>query len=369
MRSIAILRKELIDSLRDRKAIATGMMFGLMGPVVIFYIVSIMAVSLRADTDVSVALCHPANAPMLVEHLAGAGIRIARDAKACLDIPDRFEERIAQGEPVRVGILADLAHTDPAVTAVEREIHTFANTLGAERLIARGVAPTVTSPVTVDMQSTNPVSRLAQTFGAMVVIFFVVTPFMVGAGLAADLTAGERERRTLESLMATPARAFEIVFGKFLAVSAFNIAGTSLCIALGTFILAYSALPELGVGLNTGAVTILHVIAWLLPLSFFVSAIELAVGFWSKSFKDAQNVLMMLIFVPIAIGYASLNHKGATSPWPILWEVSAIGQPLFGSTTPVAPFIVVVAIELALTAMLLLVTTRRLKNARLLAQT
>lgn len=368
MKAIAILAKELRDSLRDRKTIVSGLMFGLMGPVVLFYMIFIVSAVQRADTIAPVALCRFVEAPSLLDHLAGAGIEIVEDAEICLDIPEDFEARLANAEAARVGVRADLTRPGPTVAALEREIRAFANQRAAQRLIARGVAPSMITAVTVDAQNTNPVSRTANTFGAIVVIFFVLTPFIVAGGMAADLTAGERERRSLEFLLSTPVRAVEIVLGKFLAVSAFNLAGTALCVVIGLLILDRSALPALGVRLDAGPLTMLQLVVWLAPLSLLVAAIQIAVGFWSKSFKDAQNSLMMLMLVPMGVGYASLGVSGAVGPWPVLWETRALAGPLFGSTAAVAPFVVTASIELALAASLLWLSARRLQGPLILGR-
>ena len=368
MRTIAISVKELRDSLRDHKTIVSGLMFGLMGPIAVFYILAITAALQRTDAIAPVALCRSAEAPSLVAHLEDAGIAIVADAEICLDIPADFEARLADGEAVRVGVLGDLTRPGPTVAALEREIRAFSAERVMQRLIARGVAPSAVTAVTVDAQNTIPVSRVAATFGAIVVIFFVLTPFIVAAGMAADVTAGERERRSLEFLLATPARAAEIVLGKFLAVSAFNFAGTTLCVVIGLLILDRSALPELGVRLDAEPFTLLLVVAWLAPLCLLVAAIQIAVGFWSKGFKDAQNTLMMLMLVPMGIGYASLGLSGPVGPWPVLWETGALAGPLFGSTAPVAPFAVAAAVELGLAAVLLMLAAQRLKSPRILGR-
>lgn len=361
MRAMAILAKELRDSVRDRKTVLSGLMFGLMGPVAIFYIVAVMASFQHTDVTARVSFCRPVEAPSLVAHLVDAGIEIVGDAPVCLDIPGDFESRLARGETARVGVLADLTHPDPAVAALEGELRVFSGESAAQRLLARGLAPSVVSVLQVDLQSTNPVSRGARAFGAVVVIFLVLTPFVVGAGMAADLTAGERERRSLEPLLATPAQPADIVLGKFLAVSVFNLVGTALCIAFGLAILDHSALPELGVRLDARILTILRVVAWLAPLNLFVAAAEIVVGFYSKNFKDAQNMLMMLMLVPMGIGYASIS-LGRAGPWPVLWETAALAGPLFGSTAPVASFLVTTGVELALAGALLLLAVRRLKS-------
>jgi sodium transport system permease protein len=366
MRAFAVLVKELRDSFRDHKTIASGLMFGLMGPIAVFYIIAITASLQRAEATAPVALCRLADAPALLAHLARAGIKIVEHADICLDIAEGFEARLANGEAARVGVLADLTRPSPTVATLEREIRVFSGERAAQRLIARGVAPSVITAVTVDAQNTNPVSRVASTFGAVVIIFFVLTPFIVAAGMAADVTAGERERRSLEFLLATPARASEIVLGKFLAVSVFNLAGTALCTVVGLLILDRSALPALGVRLDAGLLTTLQVIAWLAPLSLLVAAIEVTVGFWSKGFKDAQNTLMMLTLVPMGIGYASLGLSGPVGPWPVLWETGALAGPLFGSITPVAPFLVVALVELGLAAALLMLSAQRLQSPSIL---
>ena len=368
MRALAILTKELKDSLRDRKTVVSGLMFGLMGPIAVFYIIVIIAGAQRMDATAPVALCQLAEAPSLLAHLADAGIEIVENAEICLEIPQDFEARLANGEAARVGVRGDLTRPGPAVAALEREIRSFSGERAAQRLIARGVAPSVMTAVTVDAQNTNPVSGLANTFGAIVVIFFVMAPFVVAGGMAADVTAGERERRSLEFLLATPARAAEIVLGKFLAVSVFNLAGTALCVVIGLLILDRSALPALGVRLDASPLTILQVVTWLAPLSLLVAAIEVAVGFWSKSFKDAQNALMMLMLVPMGIGYASLSLSGPIGPWPVLWETRALAGPLFGSTAPAAAFVVAASLELGLAAALLMLAAQRLKNPRILGR-
>jgi sodium transport system permease protein len=368
MKAIAISVKELRDSLRDRKTVASGLLYGLVGPIAVFYIIAITAAQQDTQGAAPVALCRPADAPSLLAHLARAGIELVEHAEICLDIPAELETRLANGQAARVGLLADLTRPSPTVTAVEREIRAFSGERAAQRLIARGMAPSVMTPVSVDVQSTNPVSRVANTFGAVVVIFLVLTPFIVAAGMAADVTAGERERHSLEFLLATPTRASEIVLGKFLAVMFFNLAGTALCVVIGLSILDRSALPALGVRLDAGPATLLQVVAWLAPLSVLVAAIEVTVGFWSKGFKDAQNTLMMLTLVPMGIGYASLGLAGPVGPWPVLWETSALARPLFNSTAPVAPFVLVAAIELGLAALLLTLAARRLKASHVLAR-
>jgi sodium transport system permease protein len=366
MRAIAVLAKELRDSLRDRKTIASGLMFGLMGPIAVFYILAITAAAQRTEATAPVALCRTAEAPTLLAHLAHAGIEIVEHAEICLDIPDDFEARLANGEAARVGVLGDLTRPGPTLAALQREIRAFSGQHAAQRLIARGVAPSVMTAVTVDAQNTNPVSRVASSFGAIVVIFFVLTPFIVAAGMAADVTAGERERRSLEFLLATPARAVEIVVGKFLAVSVFNLAGTALCVLVGLLILDRSALPALGVRLDASPSATLQVVAWLAPLSVLVAAIEVTVGFWSKSFKDAQNTMMMLMLVPMGVGYASLGVSGPVGAWPVLWETKALAGPLFGSTAPIASFVVAAAVELGLAAALVMLAARRLQSAGVL---
>ncbi|NOT41551.1 MAG: ABC transporter permease, partial [Alphaproteobacteria bacterium] len=235
--------------------------------------------------------------------------------------------------------------------------------------LARGLAPSVINPLLIDTQTTNSYSRQADVIARVLIILFVMAPFLVQAAAAADMTAGERERRSLEPLLVHPVGAFSIVVGKWLAASAVGMVGTAACVVGGLLLLNMSALAELGIRLETGLEAGLLVTLYLIPLTLLVTAMQLAVGLWSKNFKDAQSYLMLMSFAPAIFGFVMTGERLAKAGlWPLAWELNALAGPLLNSTTPSAPFATVAAIELAATLLLLFVCAGRLRSEAILSR-
>jgi len=369
MKALAIFLKELTDIVRDRRSLFSGLAYVLFGPLAVMFAVDILAAQTRDDALAPVALCGEGEAPDLIAHLAATGIVFEAAGQICLDIPKDFTSRVQAGRTARVGVLADLAVAGATVRKLESGVRAFSAVLASQRLMTRGVSPSIGSPISVDTQSTNAVSRQADVVARILIIFFVSAPFFVCLAAAADMTAGERERRALEPLLANPVGAFSIVFGKWLAASALGIVGTGACVIGGLALLDMSALPELGVRLETSLDAGLRVLLWLTPLTLFVAAAQIAIGLWSRNFKDAQSYLTLMSFVPVVAGFVISGERLAQAGvWPLAWELNALAVPLLGSTTPVAPFAQAAAVEIGAAFALLTLCAQRLRSEKILSQ-
>jgi len=367
MKIAAVAKKELVDGLRDRRALIAALSFALLGPLAIAFMVNAMAAAGRETALKPIRLCGEGEAPDLVAHLRAAGLMIADDATICLDLPADYARGQAAGEPQRVHVRADLAAEASTVAKLEREIAAYSRSLGAKRLMARGVAPSVAAPIVVDTQSTNRVSRAASALGGVLILYIVMAPFILVFAMAADTTAGERERRSLEPLRTHPLHAIDIVVGKFVALAAVNLAATALCVALSLLMLAHAATADLGLRIETGFTAGFAVFLRLAPLCMLVAAAQLALGLFSKTFKEAQQTSMMLSFLPLVVGMLLLFRPGVdASMWPLAWEIKALAGPLLGSTRVVAPFAIVAGIELGLVVLVLFLAARRLESERVL---
>jgi sodium transport system permease protein len=229
--------------------------------------------------------------------------------------------------------------------------------------MARGVAPQVIAPIRVEMQSTNGVSRVTSTFGTLLIIYVLLAPFIVVFAMAADTTAGERERKSLQPLLTHAVPALHIVLGKFLALAIVNVAGTAVCVVASLLLIERSAIAELGLRVATDAATGLTLCLWLMPLSVLVAATQLTFGLFAKTAKEAQQTLWVLSILPLFAGMALLYRPGLEAgAWPLLWEVKALAGPLLGATTAIAPFPIVAVLELGIAAVLLLACAHRLRS-------
>jgi len=368
MRLWTVYAKEMTETLRDRRSLFSALSYSLLGPLAVVFTVNVLAAATRPGALEPVAVCS-GEARELVAHLTAAGFTLSPDAAICLHISHDYSTRVAEGGTANVRVLADLTASGTTVDKLQSEIQRYARTLAMQRALARGVAPAVLVPIAVDVQNTSSVSRRAEVIARLLIVFFLVTPFFVGVAAAADATAGERERRSLEPLLCYPLRRSSLVLGKWLAVATVGAAGTAICVIAGLMLMQRSALPELGVRLETGLEAAVTVTALLLPLTMLVAAVQVAIGLLAASYKDAQSYLTLLAFVPAIAGFVLSGERlAAASAFPIGFELAALAAPLLGSVTALPPFAAVAAAELAAAALVLWLATARLSGERILAQ-
>ena len=367
MKVLTIFRKEVREAVRDLRTFLSSIVYALAGPLLLVVIVNTVALSLRDDMLKPVALCGAGEAPALVEHLRAAGFGFDESSSICLSIPEDYSSRVESGRPIRVEIRADLTTASATTSRLEQEIRVYAATLATQRLIARGVAPSVVHPIAIDTQNTNNVSRSALFSKLILIILFLSAPFFVSFAMAADVTAGERERRSLEALLAQPVDPYQLVLGKFLAVSAICIFGTAVSILGGLALLRTSALSDLGLRVDTSLWAGAQTTMLLVPFCFLACALQLAIGLWARTFKEAQTYLMFLSLLPSLLGMLLTGDLlPAASEWPLAWELGALAQPLMGSPWSGPPFPVMAALEIGLTLSLLALCAWRLRSERVL---
>jgi sodium transport system permease protein len=123
---------------------------------------------------------------------------------------------------------------------------------------------------------------------------------MGSAGYASDMTAGEKEHGTLESLLSTGANRKMIVLGKLATASVMGVL-SSVCACAGFFVYL---LPSGYLFFNLEIIFVL-VIAMILN-SIFFAALNLSIGIYSKSYKEAQTYMMpvsLICLIPSCFTY------------------------------------------------------------------
>ena len=132
-----------------------------------------------------------------------------------------------------------------------------------------------------------------------------------------DMTAGERERGTLEALLCLPCSRMELLFGKWLAVATITGVGVLLQIFGLLFAIGYLAtssfigVPQLSI------VSILLIVLSIMLFAIMVVAFELALAMRSHSVKEAGSILapaLMLILFP-ALFTQVINLDGIEGFW------------------------------------------------------
>jgi sodium transport system permease protein len=349
--TFTVFLKEVKENLRDKRTVMSALLYGpLIGPLIFVIILNTMLTRElnKADQPIQVPVIGAEYAPNLIAALKQQGFEpkpmIAnpeaavrnQDADVVLRIPADFGKSWRKGEASQVELIYDSSQreTNSSVERVKRMLDAYGRRQGAMRLVARGLSPAMMAPVSIDdRDQATPQSRAGQMF-AIVPYFFVLTIFMGGMYLAIDLTAGERERQSLEPLFANPVQRWKVLVGKLGAISVFSL--TSLLICVVGFGICGRLIPteKLGMVLDLGPSFAGHVLLIMFPLIILLASLQTLVAAFAKSYREAQTYLGMLMMVPalpsILLSFMPIKVAGWMYAVPLLGQQLGITQLLRG---------------------------------------
>ncbi len=250
--------------------------------------------------DKSLKLCEPPQKNVFCrgEHLLAEGADLAVLFRQDRESPEQWELFYREGD----------SHSQALVLQVEQVLQA-ANRDSIQRVLAQkelslpGVADVAVKGVPQE-PSVAPAFSLA-TFVPLMLILMTVTGAVYPA---IDLTAGERERGTLEVLVAAPVPRMELLFAKFVAVLTVAML-TALVNLFAMLITVYaSGLESLVFGVQGLSWPVLgQILALLFLFAGFFSAVMLALTSFARSFKEAQAYLIPLMLAALAPGIFSLT--------------------------------------------------------------
>jgi sodium transport system permease protein len=313
---LSIFIKEVRENLRDRKTVINAMVIGpLLGPILIGLMLSAIVAreTSRAEKPLELPVVGAEHAPNLVGFLRTQNIKIeaapddpemaVRDQSedVVLRIDARYGEHWRAGDSAPVELIYDSSHQDAerARRRVEAAIDQYGRLVGALRLVARGIHPVVIRPVsTVDRDQASPEAK-GGLFLSFLPYTLILGAFMGGMYLAIDTTAGERERQSLEPLLANPVPRWKIMGGKLLATATFAV--LSLLLTLVAFALLMPLLPleKIGLKFNFGPLIFLKMLIVLMPVVILAASVQTLIAANAKSYREAQSWLGIVTLVPM----------------------------------------------------------------------
>ena len=384
--ALVVFAKELKDALRDRRTWLVVLISSLVaGPASLLLIASIVSSAEESAARREVVIANAAKAPTLVNFLQrnGASVRDApadyreellsgRLQNAVVVIPDDFGRRLASGEPIRLEVVFDET-ANRAQTAVRTTIallQGFNREQGTQRLLARGVSPQVLQPLQIEeVNLAGSRARGAQLL--FLVPWLALVGAVVGAiSVAIDVTAGERERGSLEPLLMNPVSTASLVLGKWAVAASCSAAVVVLTLVGFMVSMQFVSSENLAALMQFGTPEILLFLVLLLPFSAMVASLNMLAATYGRSHKEAQTyasyITMIVNFVPILPLFLTVRD----APWQLL--VPALGQQtvlmraLRGEAVAAVDILLPSAIALALTTAALLLQARLLRNERII---
>ncbi|RUO62529.1 ABC transporter permease [Pseudidiomarina insulisalsae] len=304
-----VWRKEMKDALRDKRSVMAAMSYAFFGPLLMAVAFYVLISQLTDTSDVKIDIEGGEYAPAFVQHLQSRGV-VQRDEPwpagrqpITLEIAGDWDENIATAQPAKVTLTADFSsqkqRTD--IRRVESAVEAYSTQLTYIRLQMRGIDPRITQGIDLVKHDTATKGSKAAILMGSVLIFILLSVFFSGMNVAIDISAGERERNSLELLLSQPLTTSQLVWGKSLAASAFAMFGGMLSAILIPIIFKLLPLHEIGMSISLGWPMVLLIILLLVPLALLATALQLFVSFRAKSFKEAQTYISLLLMAPMLV--------------------------------------------------------------------
>ncbi len=327
---LIVFFKELRETLRDPRALGLLALFIALSPVLIAFALNMLIDrSSRPEREgIEVTISGAAQAPNLMALLKQRNVTVtalerisddqigevlkARKAVAVLRLSDSFSKNYQDMRPAQIELWFDSAQdTSGKRREVELMLAEYSSSVASARLLAHGVSPAVLTPVQLQKyDSGTAASRSALILGTMLGTFFIPA-FALSLSASIDSTAGERERRSLEVLLAQPARTLDLITGKWLAASTLAAVGITLELLFAHGILSWLPLEEIGI-------------------SWRISTAEIALAMNARSFKEAQTVLSFVMLIPMVPMFLVPMLGLKTNDWmyfvPVLSNQTMLGE-------------------------------------------
>lgn len=385
-----IVWKEFLDTVRDRRSVIPALVTAVIIPVVIF--ISLLTVAERRDTavdhdkTVGALLVGADNAPTLVQWLEQKGVAFTRVAgfeegrdelgdtvRVMLLIPDGYGEAFNAQRPADIGLYLNQkdAQAEKDAFQIQKLIFSYALWVRKARLVAAGAAPPQVNPVKMQVHNIADVEEQAFALSNSFGFLFLIVTFMTAAFFTPDTVAGERERHTLQTLLAQPVTSFEVILGKWTVAGLFAALASAVTVCFGGWLISTAPLADLGVNLFLDLPRLILATFVLVPLAFFAVALQMALASNAKTYREAAGYTSVTVFVPVILLVLSslglMESGGVEQYLPISGQHHVLQQLFAEGRFPYIAALGASVTGLVLSALFLSLASRMLSRETLLS--
>lgn len=383
-----IFKKETSDNLRDRKTVWNSLVGVMLNPILYLLIFGLMnsTVTEQVEQVLQLPIVGAEHAPNLVIYLDRNNVdilpppddleRALREGKfdVVLVIPPEYSEDFESGSPASIRIYQDQSEQRAGIAASRLRglLRNYNAQIAAMRLIARGVDPALLKVLSVEDVN---ISQAAQQEGGYILgllpVIMLTAVFLGGFYLAVDMMAGERERESLEPLLANPVRREILLLGKYLAALVYTIFATFLATGLFVVLFKVPVLQEFtSIRINIELSIIGRAVLLMLPVVFMAVALQMMISTYARNVKEAQTytqILSMVGFLP-ALLLSVLPVRQA--PWmayvPTISQFYLVSQMARGEALTAAVISASAGVTLLVALAALLVIRRRFNQEQII---
>jgi sodium transport system permease protein len=359
-----VYRKELTEALRDRRTLISTIVV----PLLLFPVMSVGFVSVASllvgkakEESVPVMILGGADSPAVISNLKKIEkIQLVppsenwkdqivnKEVRAVVDVPVGFEADVARQkeETLKIYTYGGELKSSLAADKIEKQLKDYRDTVVKDRLAAKNLPASVLKPFDVKQQNVAPPEKVGGAAIGGLIGYMVILLCMTGAMYPAmDLTAGEKERGTMETILSSPISRTDLVLGKFSLVLSASLATAALSVfSMGVSFWVAQHFKALDFGdtsdpntmqIKIGVGAALSVFLMALPIAVLFSAALFTIALFAKTYKEAQSYLTPMTFLIIIPAIAAMLPGIELTPKlalvPIL-NVSLLCKELVAST-------------------------------------
>jgi sodium transport system permease protein len=381
-----VARKELRDHFRDKRSLLLALLYPLLGPLLVAGSLYVAGDVLNRQQGSTERMSLPARgmeyALDFVRFLDANGVGLypapsppgdmVRNGEVAvgLDIPPeaatgKFTIRVYV-DFSKIGNLRASATVGDLIAEYNRQ--------RAAKLMQELGLPddALVSVAVTQVNVTRPADMAVFLYNLMPpLIMFMI--FLAGVHITVDMTAGERERGSLEPLLIAPVERAGLLFAK--AGVGFLMTALAMVINLAGFRILLGIVADMHPAITPPPDVAVFLVIFLIAVPLMVLAVsfQIAIALISRSMKEAQIYLGLLPLVPALPGmvmvFAPLHPTLAISAVPLMGQLAQFNQLVGGRGVTVAEIALSATVTLVLSALISWQAARLFQRERLLFAT
>ena len=382
---LTVCRKELTDHLRDRRTAAMIFFLSIaMGPLLLIGLTQfISSIEKKAEAR-EVFVQGVVYSPEIANFFARQDVTIKdpqpefreliKDGKhdPVLVIPSTFQEKFHTGT-AEVELVFDDTRQDAGIASIgvlRRLMRGFNAEVATQRLIARGVSPLLTRAV--DVQDVNLGTAAQRAAGLLFIIPWITLLGCVSGvtAIAIDVTAGERERGSLEPLLMNPVSRAGLVTGKWLAVAIYGLAVATLTMCGFALTLNLAPLPSLASVLSISAAQYLGFAITMFSFAPAMGALQMLIATYGRTYKEAQTYVSYLIMAVSMVPAIGMLAQFKDASWqlfvPMLGQLMVITRILRGETLSAMHYLLPFALNATISLVAVILIAKLLTKEKII---
>jgi sodium transport system permease protein len=239
-----------------------------------------------------------------------------KEIRAAVEIPKGFQAALESGSPetVQIDYYQGEIKSEFGADHVESSMKSYRDGVIKKRLEAKNLPASLISPFDTKKQNVAPPEKVGGASIGSFIGYMVIILSMTGAMYPAiDLTAGEKERGTMETILSSPISRLDLVLGKFLLIFSASLTTATLSVTSMGISFAYlghslanASKSGEGIHMNLGLMSVVAVFLMALPLAVLFAAALMTIALFAKTYKEAQSYLTPMTFVVVIPAVASI---------------------------------------------------------------